>query len=75
MGFCHSRESGNPFGLYLFRRPREGGDPVSLCERHWIPAFAGMTSLNVVAFNATHAEPARRCRRQETLNLRLCLPG
>jgi FtsP/CotA-like multicopper oxidase with cupredoxin domain len=26
-----------------FRRPREGGDPVSFGERHWISAFAGMT--------------------------------
>jgi hypothetical protein len=40
----HSREGGNPFGAYLFRRPREGGDPVSFGESHWIPAFAGMTA-------------------------------
>ena len=25
------------------RLPREGGDPATCAERHWIPAFAGTT--------------------------------
>ena len=28
------------------RRSREGGNPVSLAERRWIPAFAGTTEFS-----------------------------
>ena len=47
--------------LLKFRRPRpekgiiEGGDPVSLFERRWIPAFAGMTSKNNAPRSSTGA--------------------
>jgi hypothetical protein len=34
---------------YFFRRPRESGDPVAFIKRHWIPAFAGMTTLGIPA--------------------------
>jgi hypothetical protein len=27
------------------RRPRERGDPATFEQRHWIPAFAGMTPM------------------------------
>ena len=37
-GHCYAIEEN-------YCRPREGGDPVSLVERRWIPAFAGMTIL------------------------------
>ena len=33
---------------YNPRRPRAGGDPVTFVERHWIPAFAGMTAHSIV---------------------------
>src|SRR5688500_12579885 len=29
--------------MHEVRRPREGGDPASLRESHWVPAFAGTT--------------------------------
>jgi len=32
--------------MKIIRRPREGGDPVTFVERHWIPAFAGMDGVD-----------------------------
>jgi len=33
------------------RHSREGGNPASFDESHWIPAFAGTTSVAVPTFS------------------------
>src|SRR5436190_14703532 len=60
-----------------WRRPREGGDPVSFDETRWIPAFAGMTeylSLNWVILNdwrSMSGHPVGRSDRHQVGFLRM----
>ena len=62
-----ARSRGSAIGVRL-GRPRAGGDPVTLerrMQRHWVPAFAGMTILSDRHFRGNDAgvvgrsEPAR----------------
>ena len=55
--------------VYCVRRPREGGDPAPFGDhfnnRHWVPAFAGMTN--------EYSSAVRRNRRANRLALAVAI--
>ena len=54
----------NDYSSSKRRRPRERGNPVTFKQRHWIPAFAGMTPIMRSLFSpASHSQAPRASSR------------